>query len=80
VNRIVGAAAGVPGAAVSVVLCAIPGVRLRVAGFAVIPPRSPDILTDTVPLKELTAFTVTLTDEPAAPASMVNNDGDSVSV
>ena len=60
-NVTVGVAAAALRAAVSVVLCAVPGVRLSVAGFAVTPVGSPEIATATAPLKELTAAAVTLT-------------------
>lgn len=54
-------------AAVNVVLCGVPGVRLSVDGLAVTPAGNPLGLTVIVPLKSLTAvaFTVRLSDEPA---------------
>src|ERR1700730_7064209 len=67
-------------AAVSVVLCATPGARLNVAGFAVTPAGSPVMATATVLANELTAPTETLTPAPAPPATRVTDAGDSVSV
>ena len=67
-------------AAVSVVLCATPGVRLNVAGFADTPAGSPPIVTATVPANALTAVAVTLTAVPAPPATSVTDAGDRVSV
>src|SRR4030081_117577 len=80
VNVIVDVAAAAFSPAVSVVLCATPGARLNVAGFAVTPAGSPVIATATVPANELTAPAVTLTAAPAPPATRVNDAGDSVSV
>ena len=80
VNETVGVAAAAVRVAVSVVLCAIPGVRFKVAGFAVMPVGSPVIATVTLPLKELTAVLVTLTCDPAAPAMIVNDAGFSARV
>ena len=80
VNETVGVAAAAVRVAVSVVLCATPGVRFKVAGFAVMPLGSPLVATVTVPLKELTAVAVTLTCEPAAPAMIVNDVGFSARV
>jgi hypothetical protein len=54
-------AAGAVTAAVSVVLCAVPGVSMSVAGLAVTPVGSPEIVTVTVPLKEFKAVARTLT-------------------
>jgi hypothetical protein len=65
--------------AVNVVLCATPGVRFNVAGFAVTPAGSPVIATATVPVNELIAPAVTLTKEPAAPPTIVNDVGDNIS-
>jgi hypothetical protein len=73
-------AATVFNAAISVVLCATPGVRLSVAGFAVTPAGSPPIATATVPLNELTAAAVTLTAALAPLATIVTDAGDRVSV
>lgn len=71
----VGVAAAAVRAAVRVVVCATPGVRFKVAGFAATPVGSPVIATATVPLKELTAVAATLTGEPAVPAMIVDDVG-----
>jgi len=71
------AAALVP--AVKVTLCAVPGVRFRVAGLAVTPPGRPLIATATVPVNEFSAVAVTLTCEPAAPGVRVSDVGDTAS-
>ena len=63
-------------AAVSVVLCAVPGVNISVAGLAVTPDGSPLIVTLTLPLKEFIAVARTLTLEPDAPATMVSEVGE----
>ena len=55
VNVTVDVAATALSAAVNVVLCATPGARLNVVGFAVTPAGSPMIATVTVPANELTA-------------------------
>jgi hypothetical protein len=75
----VGVAAAALAAAVSVVLCAVPGVKVSVAGFAVTPVGSPVIVTETVPLKEFNAVASRLTGEPVAPAAMVSDVGDTAS-
>src|ERR1700730_15442920 len=67
-------------AAVSVVLCATPGDRLNVAGFAVTPAGSPVIATATVPANEFTPAAVTLTATPAPPATTVTDAGGTASV
>lgn len=67
-------------AAVTVMLCAMPGVRVSVNGCAVTPVGSPVIATATVLLKELTAVAVTLTWEPVAPAVRAREVGDAVKV
>ena len=56
------------------------GARLNVAGFAVTPAGSPVIATATVPVNELTAVAVTLTEEPAAPATTVSEVGNTAKV
>ena len=66
-------------AAVNVTFCAVPGVNVSVAGFAVTPLGSPVIATATVPLKPFTAVARTLIGEPIAPAVMVNDAGEIVS-
>jgi len=66
-------------AAVRIVLCAVPGTRLSVAGLAVTPAGNPVIATATVPLNPFTALAVTLTGTPAAPPTTVRDVGDSVS-
>jgi hypothetical protein len=62
------------------VFCAVPEVKLSVAGEAVTPVGSPVIETAIEPLKELTAVARTLTREPAAPAAMVSDVGETVNV
>ena len=54
-------------AAVNVIDCAVPGVRVSVDGEAVTPAGSPAIETLTVPLKPLTAVAETATCWPEAP-------------
>jgi hypothetical protein len=66
-------------AAVSVTLCAVPGVNVSAAGLAVTPEGSPVIATATVLLKEFTAVASTLTLDPAVPAVMLSEVGDTVS-
>ena len=80
VNVTVDVAATALSAAVNVVLCATPGARLNVVGFAVTPAGSPVIATVTVPANELTAAAVTLTATPAPPATRVTEAGDRVNV
>jgi hypothetical protein len=67
-------------AAVSVTLCAVPAVNVSVAGLAVTPEGSPVIATATAPLKEFTAVASTLIWPPVAPAVIVSDVGDTVSV
>ena len=67
-------------AAVKVTLCATPGVRANVAGFAVTPAGRPVIATVTVPVNEFSAAAVTLTCEPTAPGVRVNDVGDADNV
>jgi hypothetical protein len=55
-------------AAVSVTLCAVPGVNVSDVGFAVTPVGSPLIATVTVPVNPFAATASTLTGFPAAPA------------
>jgi hypothetical protein len=71
-------AATAPAPAVSVVLCAVPGVKVSVAGLAITPVGSPVIVTPTVPLKEFNAVARTLTFEPVAPATIISDVGDTV--
>lgn len=66
-------------AALSVTFCAVPGVNVSVAGFAVTPAGNPEIATATVPLKPFTEVARTLTGEPVAPATMVSDAGDTAS-
>jgi hypothetical protein len=66
-------------AALSVTFCAVPGVNVSVAGFAVTPLGSPEIATVTEPVKPFTAVASTLTGEPAAPAVMFSDVGEIVS-
>jgi hypothetical protein len=62
-------------AAVSATICAVPGVRLRVEGFAVTPEGRPPMTTATVPLNPLAAVAVTLTVWPVPPAFMLKVAG-----
>jgi hypothetical protein len=66
--------------AVSVVLCAVPGVRVSVAGFAVTPLGKPVIAIVTGPLNPLDGLALTLTAVPAAPAVRLNVAGVKVTV
>lgn len=66
--------------AVKVTLCAAPGVRVIVAGFAVTPAGRPVIATATVPANEFSAAAVMLSCEPAAPGVRVNVVGDTDNV
>ena len=66
--------------AASVVVCAVPGVRLKVAGVAVTPAGRPVMATATVPVNPLIAVAVTLAGDPAAPGAMVSEVGDTASV
>jgi hypothetical protein len=75
----VGADATAVEAAVSVTLCAAPGVNVSVAGLAVTPEGSPVIATATAPLNEFTAVARTLTVAPVAPDVTVSDVGDTVS-
>jgi hypothetical protein len=79
VNVTVAVDAPVPDAAVSVVLCSVPGVSDKVAGLAVTPFGSPEMVTETVPLKEFNAVAKTLTGEPVVPATRVREVGERVS-
>ena len=80
VNVIVDVAAAAVRAAVNVVLCAVPGVRFNVAGFAVTPAGSPLIVTETALAKELSAAAVRLTGKPVAPPVIVSVAGDTDNV
>jgi len=76
VNVTVGVDAAVLNAAVSVVVCAVPGVSVSAAGLAVTPAVSPVIATATVPVKPFVAVARTLTEEPVAAAAMVRDVGE----
>ena len=67
-------------AAVMVVLCAVPGVRFKDAGFAVTPVGRPVIATFTVPVKPFTAVALTLIVEPAAPVVRLRAEGEAAKV
>src|SRR5439155_1729457 len=69
VNVTVEVAAVALSAAVSVVLCATPGARLNVAGFAVTPAGNPAIATFTIPVKPLTGTAFRLICCPAPPGT-----------
>jgi hypothetical protein len=71
----VDAPAGVVTVALRVVLCATPGARLRVAGFAVTPVGRPVMETVTFPEKAFTGVAVKLTCEPDVPAVIVSDVG-----
>jgi hypothetical protein len=66
------------GGALRVVVCAVPGVRLRVKGVAVTPPASPPTATDTVPVKELIEFAVTVTGALGPPPASVSEVGETL--
>ena len=66
--------------AVSVVFCAVPGERLRVAGLAVTPVGSPDNVTATIPENPLIGLAVTLTSCPPPPGIRLTEEGDAESV
>jgi hypothetical protein len=66
-------------AAVRVTFCAVPGVSDNVLGLAVTPEGSPEMVTETVPLKEFNAVARTLTGEPVVPATRVRDVGDTLS-
>jgi hypothetical protein len=72
----------VPGAevqaAVRVIFCAAPGVRLKVEGDNVTPEGIPAAETDTVPEKLLSAFAITLIACPAPPEVRVAVEGETV--
>jgi len=56
-------------AAVTVTVCAVPGVRLSVAGFAVTPVGRPAIATLTIPVKPLAGAAFTLICCPVPPGT-----------
>ncbi|WP_433964914.1 hypothetical protein [Tunturiibacter gelidiferens] len=60
-----------PADAVTVMLCAVPGVTDRVDGCADTPPGSPEIATVTIPAKPLAAAALTLTCWPGPPGTSV---------
>jgi hypothetical protein len=66
-------------AAVSVTFCAVPEIRVSVAGFAVTPVGSPVMATITVPVKPFTGTAFTLICCPAPPATSVTLTGVEVS-
>src|SRR5579875_486440 len=76
VSVTVGVAAAAPLAAVSVVLCAVPGVRESVAGFAVTPEGSPLMFTETVLLNPFVGTALTLIFCPPLPAVSVSAAGE----
>jgi hypothetical protein len=59
--------AAVPAEAVTVTLCAVPGVKLSVAGFTVTPVGRPVIATLTIPVKPLAGTALTLIACPVPP-------------
>jgi hypothetical protein len=65
-------------AAVRVTFCAVPGVNVSDAGFAVTPAGNPVIETATVPVKPFNAVARMFTGEPVAPATRVSDAGDTV--
>jgi hypothetical protein len=66
-------------AAVIVTVCAVPGVRVNVAGLAVTPDGSPATVTVTVPVKPFCGAAFTLMVWPAPPAVSVTVAGVDVS-
>jgi hypothetical protein len=66
--------------AVSVMFCAVPGVRLRVVELAVTPLGRPVMATLTVPVNAFRALALILTGDPAAPAVRVSEAGEADSV
>ena len=68
------------GAAANVMLCAVPGERVRVDGVAVTPVGRPAMAMATVLVKEFSGFAMMLTGDPVAPAVMDSDVGDSVRV
>jgi hypothetical protein len=75
VKVMVGAADGTSGAAVNLMVCGVPGARLRVAGVAVTPLGRPDTETATVPLKEFKELASTEIGTPDAPLMTVADTG-----
>lgn len=69
-----------PDEAVSVMVCAVPGVRLRVVGLAVTPLGRPVMATLTVPVNAFKAVALILTCDPADPAVRVSEAGEAESV
>ena len=74
-NVTVAVDAAAPEDAVSVVFCAVPGVRVSVAGLAVTPAGRPVIATKTMPVKPLVGTAFTLTGWPVPPAIIVTVAG-----
>jgi hypothetical protein len=75
VKVMVGAEDATLDAAESVMVCGVPGARLSVAGVAVTPVGSPEIETETMPLKEFIEFAVNEICAPDAPLMMVVEAG-----
>src|ERR1700735_1148147 len=67
-------------AAVSVVLCAVPGVRVSELGLAVTPLGRPVVAHLTAAVKPLLALAVKLIADPAAPEVSIREAGEAVSV
>jgi hypothetical protein len=80
VNVTVELVATAVGAADSVMLCAVPGVRVSVDGVAVTPVGRPVVAMATAPVKEFIGFAVILIGDPVRPAVMDTEVGDRVSV
>jgi hypothetical protein len=78
VNVMVAVSAAVVHAAVRVIFCAAPGVRLKVEEDKVTPAGSPVAVTETVPEKLLTAVAITLIACPAPPGVRVAALGETV--
>jgi hypothetical protein len=72
-------AAALP-AAVTVTFCAVPGVRVSVAGCAVTPVGSPAIATPTIPAKPFAGMALTLICCPAPPGTSMMFAGEEVRV
>jgi hypothetical protein len=66
--------------AVTVMVCAVPGTRVSVAGSAVTPVGNPVIATVTVPVKPLAGVALTLTGCPVPPADSAMVAGEEVRV
>jgi hypothetical protein len=80
VNVTVAVAATAVRAALSFVFCGVPGVKVNVAGLAVTPAGSPEIVIATAPLNEFVAVAVTPTEALTDPPTIVTDVGVTLSV